>query len=293
MNTNNSSNSIEDMAGAAKNISETAKNFSDIIKSFISPSPIDEAIYEGYKDFIKKIIASNPPTPELLDFLNGFKQIVKQERRKKDVAEKARQFLEDCAKPQNISEDWFDFFFEKAKLVSNEEMKLIWSKVLAEEANYPGKIKPSLLHALSIMTYEQAQFFCNISRFALRAYKKQNVHLLVFISKNRDSYEKFGITPRRLRELDRLGLIDCDFEKEKVFKNKVNLVYGRHLLTVYGDENYEKKIKAGNLSFTDDGQALYDIIDNYYKEYQVNVLNFIIDRFKARNCKVILDDREI
>lgn len=293
MNTNNSSNSIEDMAGAAKNISETAKNFSDIIKSFISPSPIDEAIYEGYKDFIKKIIDSNPPTPELLDFLNGFKQIVKQERRKKDVAEKARQFLEDCAKPQNISEDWFDFFFEKAKLVSNEEMKLIWSKVLAEEANYPGKIKPSLLHALSIMTYEQAQFFCNISRFALRAYKKQNVHLLVFISKNRDSYEKFGITPRRLRELDRLGLIDCDFEKEKVFKNKVNLVYGRHLLTVYGDENYEKKIKAGNLSFTDDGQALYDIIDNYYKEYQVNVLNFIIDRFKARNCKVFLDDREI
>ena len=116
---------------------------------------------------------------------------------------------------------------------------------------------------------------------------------MVFISKNRDSYEKFGITPRRLRELDRLGLIDCDFEKEKVFKNKVNLVYGRHLLTVYGDENYEKKIKADNLSFTDDGQALYDIIDNYYKEYQVNVLNFIIDRFKARNCKVILDDREI
>ena len=49
MNTNNSSNSIEDMAGAAKNISETAKNFSDIIKSFISPSPIDEAIYEATK----------------------------------------------------------------------------------------------------------------------------------------------------------------------------------------------------------------------------------------------------
>lgn len=293
MNTNNSSNSIEDMAGAAKNISETAKNFSDIIKSFISPSPIDEAIYEGYKDFIKKIIDSNPPTPELLDFLNGFKQIVKQERRKKDVAEKARQFLEDCAKPQNISEDWFDFFFEKAKLVSNEEMKLIWSKVLAEEANYPGKIKPSLLHALSIMTYEQAQFFCNISRFALRAYKKDDVDLLIFVSTNRKAYLDSNITPKKLKEIERLGLVDCDFDNEYIFKNKIKFIAGNNLLTVYGDPNNDNKIKAGNIDFTNDGKALYDIIDNSNKRYRSDILDFTISKFKSRNCKVLLNNKEI
>lgn len=284
--------SIINMASEAKNASEAVNTFSKVIHNFIS-DPLDEVVNEGYKSFLIKVIETNPTDPELLEFISGYKQLVKQERRKKNIAQKAMQFLEESAKPQDVSEGWFDFFFEKAKLVSDGEMILIWSKVLAEEANYPGKISPSLLHTLSVMTHNQAEFFCNISRFALRAFGKEDVNLLIFVSSNREAYLDSDITPRKLKEIERLGLIDCDFKDEFVLHNKIRFTAGNNLLTVFGDPNNENKIKSGNVEFTSDGKALYDIIDISFKRYRKDILDFTINKLIKRNCKVLLNDREI
>jgi len=227
-------------------------------------------------------------------------------REKKILHKKQKNFLEHYAEPQKITEDWLEFFFEKAKLVSNQEMQLIWSKLLAEEANHPGRITPSLLHALSIMTFEQANSFCNISRFALREFKKNTITPLLFISTNATAYRDSNISASKLKELERFGLINCEFgkeyviantncefEKEYTIANEVKFIVGNNLLTVYGDPNNDNKIKAGNVVLTKDGRILYDIIGDEYKAYRSDILDFIIVRFKKRNCRVILNNKEL
>ncbi len=275
------------------NTGEATKNFMQVIAKIIGPDSIDQAVAEGHKRLIEEIVNNNPPSFELADFLCGYKKMIKQERRKKDIAEKALNFLDNSAKPQNISEDWLEFFFDKARLITNDDMKLIWAKLLAEEANTPGKVSCSLLHSLSVMKYEQAEFFCNISGFAFRTYKKDNVSLLMFVSSNREVYKDFDITPRKLKEIERLGLIDCDFEKEYIFQDKISFVSGNHLLTVYGDTNNENKIKAGNVDFTEDGKVLYDIIDSAYKEYRKDIFDFTIYKLKLRNCQVYVNNKKV
>ena len=272
--------------------SDSIGNFIMTMKSYFDDG-VDEAIAYGHKLYVEKVVNGEKVDPNIRFFLSGYKKLIKQEKRKRDIVDKARDFLEDNAKPQEITEDWMDFFFEKAKLVSSNEMQLIWAQLLAEEANNPGSISFSLLHSLSIMTFEQAQFFCNISRFALREYKKDSVNLLVFYSSNYKAYNNSKIDDKKLKELERLGLIICDFNNEFIFHNKKIFSIGNRLLTIYGDPNNENKIKAGNAEFTVDGQLLYKIIDQSFKGYNDSIIDFIIKKFKRRGCRVLVDNSDV
>lgn len=276
-----------------KNTSEAVKNFSDVIQKFLQPDPIDTAINNAHAELISNAINGKGVNPDAIDFLCGYKKLVKQQKRCKDIADKAKAFIENSAKPENIKEDWLEFFFDKARLVCTDDMQLIWAKLLAAEANKPGAINPSLLHTMSIMRYEQAVNFGNICRFAFREFRADGVNLLLFISTNREAYADSNINPDVLKELERLGLIECNFEKEYIFKTRKKLVAGNKLLTISGDPKNYKKIKAGNVKFTYDGAKLYYLMDQSYKEYNRDIFEFTIARFKSRNCTIIINDKEI
>jgi len=204
---------------------------------------------------------------------------------------------EECSCPNNnfkeYSFDWFLKFYDHSGYISNEKAQKLWAAVLANEIQNPNSTSLSLLHSLSIMSREQALFFCNISRFALLDYKDNFPHLLIFVSSNRVSYMNSKITPGDLKELERLGLVECDFEHEYVFQKKKMFKTGNNIITVYGDHNNDNKIKAGNVIFTKDGGLLYSIIDDKYKKYRSDILDFTISKFKLRNCSIATNDRKM
>lgn len=68
---------------------------------------------------------------------------------------------------------------------------------------------------------------------------------------------------------------------------------GNNIITVYGDPDNDNKIKAGNVNFTSDGKLLYSIIDNKFKKYRSDILNFTIEKLKRRNCSIAINDRKI
>ncbi len=189
--------------------------------------------------------------------------------------------------------DWFVRFYDYASNISNEDMQEIWASVFEHEVREPGTSSISLLHALSMMNREQAELFCNISRFALRDIKNYSPQLLLFVSTNREAYKNTEITPEKLKQLEHLGLIDCDFNSEYVFMKKKILRIGNKNITIYGDPDNDNKIKAGNVNFTRDGQLLYDAIDEEFKSYISDILDFTISKLKAINCRVIVNDKEV
>lgn len=207
-------------------------------------------------------------------------------------ADKKLQTEETSATQQIYDLDWFFRFYKYSNCISSDDMQEIWASILAREVSKPGSISISLLHSLSVMSKEQAQLFCNISRFALRDIKDTPI-LLLFVSANRASYKKSGITPENLKELERLGLLDCDFKNEFIFFKKKVFKTGNKVVEVFGDKDNSEKIKAGNVNFTKDGQALYGVIDDGFKEYRRDILDFTISRFKSRNCRVIINKKEM
>lgn len=198
---------------------------------------------------------------------------------------------DECAK---YDIDWFIKFYDYASSINNEDMQYLWAHILASEISSPGKIPNFLLYSLSMMRREQAEFFCNIARFALLDYKDDLcAHPLIFISTNRKAYNDSKITPDKLKELERLGLIECDFVNEYIFERVKKFRTGNKLITVYGDVDNERKIKAGNVKFTKEGQILYSLLDNESKKYRRDILDFTIERFRRRNCQITINDNKL
>ncbi len=193
----------------------------------------------------------------------------------------------------NYDMDWFMKFYEYAGTVSNEEAQKLWASVLANEIEKPNTTPLSLLHCLSIMEHEEALFFCNISRFVLQDFKDASPHLLLFVSSSRAAYKNSKITPEKLKNLEHLGLVECDFINEYIFNDKKYFRAGNHSIKVFGDPNNNNKIKAGNAVFTKNGKILYSIIDSNYKQYNADILNYTISKFKNRNCNVVVNERKM
>lgn len=272
---------------------EALKNFTEIVNTILAPRGLDAIILEGHKKVIEKTIEKRDINEDTIAFLAGYKKMIKEYKNCKNAAENAKKYLKENANPNDIKEDWLNLYFDKVRLVADEQVQDIWSRILAEEANKPGYITPSLLHTLSIMSKEQAMFFSNISRFCMREYEGEKIHPLIFISANIESYKKSNIDRKRLKELERLGLIDCEFIEEYIFFKKKVFVHGNHVITVYGDPNNDNKIKAGNVIFTEDGNKLYSIISDTLVKYREDIFEFTLEKFKVRNCKVFVNGKEV
>ena len=189
--------------------------------------------------------------------------------------------------------DWFVKFYDYASCVSNEEVQNIWASIFENEVRNPGTNSFSLLHALSMMNHEQATLFRNICRFALKEIDDFRPQLLLYVSTNREAYKSSNITPDGLKQLERLGLIDCDFNNEFIYLKKKILRTGNKNITIYGDPKNDNKIKAGNVNFTRDGQVLYAAVDDEYKQYRTDIMDFTVEKLLSRNCRVFINDREV
>ncbi len=187
--------------------------------------------------------------------------------------------------------DWFARFFEYASNIGNEEMQLVWGAIMAGEINAPGKTSFSLLHSLFMMRKEQIDLFGELCKFSLLDVKDLRPQLFIYLATHRELFERRGITPSSLKELERLGLIECDFKDGYIFKNKKVLRAGNKQIIIYGDPDNLKKVKTGNAKLTEDGYALYSIIDENYKKYRADYVNFIIERLHARGCKIYVNGK--
>src|SRR5262245_8342390 len=61
----------------------------------------------------------------------------KQQENIENITREALNDLNDDAHPEKMDDDWIANFFDRAKLVSDEEMQSLWARLLAEEANTP------------------------------------------------------------------------------------------------------------------------------------------------------------
>ncbi len=274
-------------------MSDAAKNFYHIIDSILQPRGLNAAIIDAHKKIIDSYVErTDIDAFTKAAFVSSYKRIIKEYASCAKTIRMAGAFISEDAQPEKVEEDWFAFFFDKVKIVTNEAVLNMWSRILAGEVNKPGSFSRSLLHTLSIMSSAQAELFCNISRFCMYEYKNEDVVIpLIFIASNVEAYEDSRITEEGLFELENLGLIQCDFKDEFVFHKKKMLRFGNKVLEIYGDPDNQDKIKAGNVKFTDNGLALFRIVGESYKKYRVDILNFAITKLQRRNCKIIMNNK--
>jgi Protein of unknown function (DUF2806) len=115
--------------------------------------------------------------------------------------------LGDGSKPNEISDDWLMNYVDKAKLVSDKEMQILWAKILAGEANKLNTFSKRTVNFIASMDKKDAEMFSNLCKFNVVI--SGDTYPLVY-EVNNPIYEKSGIDFATLTHLDSIGLVRFD-----------------------------------------------------------------------------------
>ncbi len=116
--------------------------------------------------------------------------------------------VSDRADPGKMENDWVANFFDKCRLVSDEEMQSLWSTILAGEANSPGHFSKRTVNLVAELEKFEIDAFLSLCRFVFVAGDNTRVPLIFNF---RDPiYSQNGIHFGMLTHLSQIGMINFD-----------------------------------------------------------------------------------
>lgn len=288
-------NSLVDLGNSGEAIAAVVNHIIDKISNALAwtmtPKGVGADIVTANKSLIEEIAARDDiPVIERAVLINNYKKIVREYTNQIDVIRLASQDLKENAHPEKVEDDWIRFFFEKVKIVNEEEVKILWAKILAGEFNEPGTFSRQLLHTMSIMDSKMAKSFQKIRSSCF--YVAPHIYTFIYRTdgksiRNKDKYEELKLNYKDLRELDSVGIIQYRYPNFfSIRNNKKIICYGKKKIIFDTNKNM---LLTGNVSLTDVGKQLCRICP---MEYDDRVLDICMETWKHLGYKpqIQIDD---
>jgi hypothetical protein len=195
------------------------------------------------------------------------------------ITRKALPELAPDSDPKRVDDDWITHFFDRGRLVSDEQMQSLWSRVLAGEANCPGTYSKRTVNFLSTLDVGDAELFTSLCGFA---WFVGALTPLIYDQKEK-IYNGKNINFSTLSHLETIGLIR--FETLTGFQRTA---LPRHLDTAYYGavvpldlpNDSDNSVNLGKVLFTHIGHELAPISGS---EPVDGFLDFVRDKWRSFN----------
>lgn len=198
-----------------------------------------------------------------------------------EITQRALPLLNENASPQNVSNDWITNFFDKSRIVSDDQMQELWSRVLAGEANSPGTFSRRTVNVLADLDKGDAELFTKLCGFG---WVINGVVVPLIFDAQASIYNAQGINFESLIQLDSLSLVQfktvAGFSWGSLPKRLQVFFHGRSVeLTLPNDT--DNNLDLGHVLLTKAGQELAAIcgatpvegfFDFVYDEWATNGL---------------------
>lgn len=132
---------------------------------------------------------------------------VAKQKNMESVTAAALPLLNSGAKPDQIERDWLVNFFDKSRLTSDDEMQQLWAKILAGEANGPGKFSKRTINFMASLDKRDAELFQTLCRFNWRGLPI--VSPIIFTTEH-PMFQSHGLNWSALKHLDEIGLVSFE-----------------------------------------------------------------------------------
>jgi hypothetical protein len=192
----------------------------------------------------------------------AFMRFVSEETRKQvnieSITAKSIGDLEDDAKPEEMEDDWISNFFDKCKLISDEEMQSLWGRVLAGEANKPGTYSKRTINFISSIDKSDAMLFSNFCSFC---WFSGSVMPLVY-DLNHEIYSTNKINYMTLKHLEDIGLISLADLTQFITQGLPQLIVAAYygtLVRIKFEKEEDNTLETGSVILTQIGQELAPI----------------------------------
>ena len=198
---------------------------------------------------------------------------IKQQANIEGITYAALSYLNSDAAPQDVEDDWVTNFFDKCHNISDKEMRQVWARILAGEANKPGSFSRKTVNVMADLDKADAELFRNLCRFGWTHRDDGLVTPLVFDYQD-GIYNQNNVYFGSCNHLEYLGLINKEFRGFAFARNEAVISYNGRTVRLTSTDN-AKQINMGHIVFTRTGLELYRIcqvepVDGFF-EYVCDV----------------------
>lgn len=270
-------NSIVNLGDISKPAVVLIEKISDLIGGYFKPYQIRRVARAEADAEIVKAHSEIEITELQQRAVNRF---LHEEAKKQDniesITNKALPYVREDANPARIEDDWITSFFDKCRLISDEQMQELWARILAGEANSPGSYSKRTISILSSLDKNDALLFKALCGFGWYV----GYTILLIYSLEDSVYKDHEIHTANLEHLDDIGLISFSslsgFGLREVPKYFRIFYYGTPIDIMIPDER-NKEFLVGNAKLTRAGQDLAPICGS---EPVPGYLDYVLNRWR-------------
>lgn len=159
---------------------------------------------------------------------------------------------------ENFRFDWYVKFYEASGNVTEEDIQIIWAKLLCGEVNKPGSISTKVIEVMKNMDVYEAELFEKVLSHSVVYYNA------AFFPNYKNLLKKADISYNDILYLDELGLIYADslLIFEQTVEENFRVLIGNETLVLLGKSNKESSsiIRIKQFPFTTVGRQLAHLI---------------------------------
>lgn len=186
-----------------------------------------------------------------------------------EITQKALPFLQEESKPEEVEDDWITNFFDKCRLISNDEMQKLWSSVLAGEANKPGAFSKRTVNLLADLDRSDAELFVKLCGFC---WDIEGLVALIYDEKA-GIYVDNGVSFDTICHLQSLGLLQfggLSAYARLHLPRTIDVNYYGRALTLEFEQSHNNSLELGKVLLTQYGRELASIccgkpIESYFE----------------------------
>lgn len=177
-----------------------------------------------------------------------------------NISMKAIKGVNPEAPTENVMEDWITNFFDKCRIVSNDDMQELWARILTGEANAPGSFSRKTVNLMADIDKASAELFTTLCRLS---WQYEDTLIPLILDTSDDMYIKYGITLYSLGLMESIGLVQINPLGLSITDQPAEITfayYGRPVrLRFPKDEG--NRLNVGQVMFTPPGEQLSGIVE--------------------------------
>jgi hypothetical protein len=191
----------------AKPANTLIEKISDAIGGIFKPYQIRRvAQAEAEAERIKAVTQIEITDLQKRAMLRFFAEEAKKQDNIESITSKALPEVNEQAQPDQVEDDWITNFFDKCRLISDEEMQTLCAQILSGEANSPGQYSKRTVDILASLDKTDAELFAKLCSFG---FSINGVVLLIYAT-DHSTYTDHGINFMAISHLESVGLVHFD-----------------------------------------------------------------------------------
>lgn len=277
------SNSIINLGELSKPANTLIEKISDAIGGVFRPYQIRRiAQAEAEADKIRAVSQIEISALQRRALHRFLAEEAKKQNNIETIIQKALPRVSEQATPQNVEDDWITNFFDKCRLISDEEMQKLWAKVLAGEANAPGKYSKRTVNLLAGLDKTDAEIFARLCSFGFII----GVFSPLIYDTDHKIYSDHGVNFSSLSHLESIGLIHFDalagYLRRELRQQGFASYYGTPVWIGF-DKPEKNEMNIGHVVLTKAGHQLAPICGSQPRE---GFVEYVREKWKSLGYKI-------